>query len=200
MPATAAASRKHDVPLTFVFHTIGIVIMERRRLLLLSAAAALLLCGAGAGAAGRAAGRPFRSERAESFYQEGVGRYARGAFPEALTAFEAALRLEPDNKRAKAAAARVRQEISESGRPAAAPPVRPAPPEDEESFWDRLARFARLERTVGDARNRLGQVRAMQGRIAQLLNERRVARAQRRKFTKDAELHALARRLPEVAA
>jgi tetratricopeptide (TPR) repeat protein len=137
----------------------------------------------------------------ETAYEAGVDQYARGRFSEALAAFEGVLRRDPRNRAARIAAERVRAEIAmaATARPNAAAPRPPdAPwlePEDDGAFFSKVVGLAHFERTVGEEREREGRLRAMQGRIAQLVVEKRVSRAQGRSFLKDAELHALSRRL-----
>lgn len=159
----------------------------------------LVLAGAAASAKARAQ-RPAKSSRAEAdfYYQNGVDQYASGRYPQALAAFREALRRDPGNRVARIAAERVRGEIaltaSEKASARRAPGNRGAPPV-EDTILQRVARVLAFERTLGDERERAGRLAAMQGRIAELLAERRISRARRRAFSKDAELHALSRRL-----
>ncbi|MDE2510172.1 MAG: hypothetical protein KGL74_03525 [Elusimicrobia bacterium] len=132
---------------------------------------------------------------AAALYQSGVQEYARGRLPEALRHFEAASRLNPNDRAARSAVLRLR---AESPRVVELPghydARRASPPRDGGVFaW--LEALAHFESTVGDARSGLGSLRARQGRIAQLLIERRVCRERRRAFAKNGELHALSRRL-----
>lgn len=164
--------------------------------------AVLLLAVADASAATRS-GRTAKARRAEAgvYYQAGIDHYAAGRFPQALGAFQEALRRDPGSRAARLAASRVREEMAMTAAqsPAAARPAgdrRPRPSEREDlGLFSRVARVFAFERTVGDERESSGRAQAMQGRIAQLLAERKVARARRRAFGKDAELHALSRRL-----
>ncbi|HEX4047555.1 MAG TPA: tetratricopeptide repeat protein [Elusimicrobiota bacterium] len=166
--------------------------------------AALLLLAPAAGAF--AAPRPQRIARArraqsELFYQAGVTQYAYGRFPQALASFQEALRRDPNDRAARIALTRVRAEIrmtAKERRPSAAPAPAARPSPALESGDSPLPVFARclfFERTLGDERDREGRLQAVRGRIAQLLSERRLARARGRAFSKDAELHALSRRL-----
>lgn len=54
----------------------------------------------------------------------------------------------------------------------------------------------RFERTLGELRTRVGSLRACQGRVDQLLAERRLARTLKKPFAKVRELRALVRRMP----
>lgn len=176
----------------------------RRRLLLFPIVAGLALGGAAPGFAstGRRATLAKRRPLAEARYRAGVDFYARGAYTEALVAFQDAVRLDPGDRAARAAANRVRSEL---GRHAATYSpgasvwrLRPEPPADrgEASVLAGLAQFVHFERTLGDSRNQQGAQQAMLGRVAQLLAERRMSRARGRPFAREKELHALARRLP----
>ncbi len=163
----------------------------------------LLLVAAGASAATspRRAGR-IHSAEAAVFYDAGVDQYAHGRFPQALASFREAVRLDPADRTARIAANRVREELAmtategREGGPQAPPANWSLPPmERGGSFLSVLAGLFSIERTVGDERNREGRLLAMRGRIAQLESEKEIARAYGRKFKKDAELHALSRRL-----
>jgi hypothetical protein len=172
----------------------------RARPLLLAALTGVCLFEGGAASAGRLASRKaLHAAEAEVRYQAGVDCYADGRFSEALVAFQDALRLNPNDEAARAAVDRLRSEQARAAaqRPAAAshPALRRMGGEDD-SFVAKVERYLLFERTVGDARNQQGELLAKQGRIAQLLVERKVSRALRRAFEKDAELHALSRRLP----
>ncbi len=134
---------------------------------------------------------------ADASYQAGVDLYAEGRLSEALVLFESALRRDPGNGAARIAAERVRAELAMAGAPphGAPAPRLEGPAPLEPSFLERLLGFVEFERTMGDARDREGQLRAMQGRIAQLLAERKISRNRGRAFAKERELHALSRRL-----
>lgn len=147
--------------------------------------------------------RPSRSAlhaaEAEARYQAGVDHYAGGRLPEALLAFEDALKLNPEDRAARAAVNRLRAErtrtLSEAPVVSRAPPPASSPGRHSASLIGLLPLLFRFERAIGDAYEREGRLRAMQGRILQLLAERRVSARRRRRFDKDAELHALSRRL-----
>lgn len=147
---------------------------------------------ASAAASSKRVGRSPRAQ-AELLYQKGLERYAAGRFPEALLAFQEALRRDPESRAARVAAERVRAELAMAG--AAREVVAEAPEPEEEPLFERIVRFVEFEDTLGDEREVVGRVKAIQGRIAQLLAEKRLAKACRRRFSKDRELHALSRRL-----
>jgi hypothetical protein len=163
-------------------------------------AASLLISGA---ALAHGAPRPRAAEgrsAADAVYQKGVQLYAQGRFPEALVLFVRAQRLDPSNRAARVAADRVRTEIAMSASAGArtAPPIpgySPLETEDDESFLSDVVRFVNFDEAVGEDCDREGRARAMQGKIAQLLAEKKVALSLGRSFSKDAELHALSRRL-----
>ena len=166
------------------------------------ALAGLFLVLAAVAAAGMRPPRASRGRRAESdfFYQAGVDQYARGRFTEALADFKEALRRDPGNDAARIAANRVREErmmLAAEGASRAPPPAvsRALPQEEDGTFLSSVLRLLAFAQTVVDEKEREGRLRAMQGRIAQLLAERKISRALGRSFTKDAELHALSRRL-----
>lgn len=172
----------------------------RRRRLIFPIVAGLILGAAGVAAARRA---PLAKRRpmAEARYRAGVDFYARGAYTEALVAFQDAVRLDPHDPAARAAANRVRSELGRH-----APTYSPGssvwrlqpdpPPERGGGVLAGLAQFVHFERTLGDSRNEQGAQQAMLGRVAQLLAERRISRERGRPFARESELHALARRLP----
>lgn len=147
--------------------------------------------------AGQAGARD-SSRTAQEDYRQGVERYAQGRLTEAFALFSDAQRLDPGNKAYRSAADRVRAEImtaaaSAQKRTPAAP--RPVEREDDDSILSDVLRFAGLSDEFADNADREGRSRAAQGKIAQLLAERRIASARGRQFGKDAELHALSRRL-----
>jgi tetratricopeptide (TPR) repeat protein len=157
----------------------------------------IILISVGAAAKPRSRETSDRRAEADAFYQAGTDYYAHGGFPQALSAFQEALRRDPDDRAARLAIDRVRQEIAMT---ASATPPRPSASrsipqtEDEDPLLSSLVRFFAVE-TIGDERDQEGAIEARQGRIAQLLIERKVSRSLRRTFSKDAELHALSRRL-----
>lgn len=161
----------------------------------------LVLCcvGVGFGARNRI---PDHGRRAlvQARYRAGVELRARGRASEALVAFEDAVLLDPGDTTARTALRRLRAEISRRAAtlPTASgergPRSRAVAAEDAVSPAIGLMDLIRFERTVAELRDWRGEQRAMQGRIAQLLAERRVCRAQGRTFTRERELHALCRR------
>ncbi|OFX11209.1 MAG: hypothetical protein A2516_00065 [Alphaproteobacteria bacterium RIFOXYD12_FULL_60_8] len=116
------------------------------------------------------------------------------------------MRLDPKDLSARAAIQRIALEAAQSGSTLSSPaqPHRSALASLEEKTDDfllrQVPRYFRFERTVGDARANQGTLQAMQGRVAQLMSERRLALAQRSAFAKEQELRALVRRLPLVLA
>lgn len=178
----------------------------RRRLLFFPIVAGLMfgVAGAGLAAAGRGAAPAKRRPLAEARYRAGVDFYARGAYTEALVAFQDAVRLDPGDRASRAAANRVRLELGRhAGTYAPGSSVwrmQPESPADRDggSLLAGLAQFVHFERTLGDSRNQQGAQQAMLGRVAQLLAERRILRTRGRPFARENELHALARRLPDA--
>lgn len=174
--------------------------MEGLPLRLAAVAAALFLLGPPA----RALSPEEPRSDAESFYQSGVDLYARGRFAKARLEFEEAVRRDPRHRAARVALERLRVEHSYATK--AAPSPAPAPrlsaaglrAEAWAAPFAALRRVLFFERTVGDAREALGRLEALQGLLSQLETERRVCRARGRAFAREAELRALARRLPEV--
>lgn len=161
----------------------------------LLAALLLLAASAPAGARSPKTRQALRSE-ADAFYQSGIDRYAAGRYAEALAAFDEALRRDPGDRAARIAANRVRAELAMEGTPrTGVVSVRETQEPEEATVLERVLQAVRFEVTVGDERERLGRAQAMQGRIAQLLAERRNARSRGLRFAKEAELHALSRRL-----
>ena len=119
--------------------------------------------------------------QADSFYQTGVDQYAEGRFPQALAAFQEAVRRDPRNHAARIAVSRVHEEIamavsekspSASSQLSASQTL--AKTEVNDSFLSSIAPYFAIEQTVGDERDHEGQILAMQGRIAQLLIEKKV--------------------------
>lgn len=141
-----------------------------------------------------------RGDRAEAVFQEGVSAYASGRFDEARARFAEAARLDPGHRAARTSLARL--DVEMRGRPdpdAAVPAPLPRPPlAGDRTLLEELAAFLAFEETIGGAASDLGAARAAQGRVAQLAAERRVARARGRPYPRDAELHALTRRLPSL--
>ena len=158
--------------------------------------AGLVMLSAASGAAARR-GENSPVVAGDILYQNGMTLYAAGRFPEALAAFQEALRRDPDSRAACVAVSRVRAEMSMSAteRTSAVRTSALGQPPPDNTIFERLGRVVDFANEVGDERERLGRARALQGRIAQLLAERRIARVRRRRFAKDAELHALSRQL-----
>jgi TolA-binding protein len=168
--------------------------MTRKSGPLLSGVLILLAAGASAGSSSRPGARGAR-ERADALYQSGVDLYAAGRFPEALASFRDALRADPSDRDARLAANRVVEEMTmTTSAPPKTPPLR-SPSNDGGGSLSRLERFFAFDWALAEEREREGRLRAMQGRIAQLLAEKHLSRGRRRAFLKDAELHALSRRL-----
>ena len=172
-----------------------------RFLLSFALAGLIVLIGVDAAAKARSS-RPAKAPRAEAdaFYQAGMDHYAHGRYPQALAAFREALRRDPSDRAARLAVNRVLGETAMTASEGLARAPQPAasraiPRTEEDSVLPGLARFFAVERAVGDEREQEGRRVAMEGRIAQLLVERKVSRSLRRPFSKDAELHALSRRL-----
>jgi tetratricopeptide (TPR) repeat protein len=165
------------------------------RFVALAWACLLLVPAASTAAQAPRAAQAQRSE-AERLYQAGVDLYAYGRFPQALAAFQEALRRDPENRATRVAIDRIRQELAMT--PIEKLAASPSEGQSYASVDDGL-RLTLIERlfvwAIADERDRSGRLQAMQGRIAQLLAEKKVTRALRRPFRKDAELHALSRRL-----
>lgn len=146
------------------------------------------------------------SSEAERQYQKGLSDYAQGRRVPALAAFQEALRLDPKSPSARAAVQRITLEVSRPDvyRPTPAAQKGSALASLEEALDDFLLRQApryfRFERTVGDARSDQGTLAAMQGRVAQLMGERRLSLSRRSPFAKEREFRSLVRRLPQVLA
>ena len=130
---------------------------------------------------------------------DGAPELVAGRFPQALAAFQAASRRDPGDRAARVAVSRVRSEMRMTATERPAPVLPPGnkglPPPPDETILTRVERVVEFQDTVGDERERLGRIQAMQGRIEQLLAERKVAQFRHRAFAKNAELHALSRRL-----
>lgn len=161
-----------------------------------------LLCASGYGASAPESSSRERSPAAERRYREGVKFYSDGSKSQALACFKEALSLAPRDPAVGSAVRRVEIELAQSivaAPPPAAGRVR-GPKDGEERFSDHLLeelpRRLRFERTLGDAWSAQGTLEAMQGRVAQLLSERKVARARGQAYAKEHELRAIVRRLP----
>ena len=143
---------------------------------------------------------------AERRYQQGLSAYAQGHRALALASFKESLRLNPKSPSARAAVMRIELEAAQADSarsvPTAAPKSAVASSEGtlDDLLLRQVPRYFRFERTVGDARADQGTLAAMQGRVAQMLSERRHARVRGRSFDKERELRELVRRLPAVLA
>ena len=175
-----------------------------RRLLIEALAWVCVLEGGASFAAPKSAPRKgLHAAEAEARYQAGVDDYSHGRYSEALVAFQDALTLDPNDRAARAAVDRLRAERIRPEPAESAAAARRSPPlvaEFDELPLGRFRSLVEFERTLGDARNQQGEVLARQGRIAQLLAERRLSLARHRAFRKNAELHALSRRLATETA
>jgi len=159
-----------------------------------------LLCSPAA-ALDRRPSRVSLSPEAERHYQAGMQFYVAGSKDQALSSFRQALRLSPQDPSARAAVNRLEVELMSP------PPTRPeqARPDElgedpVEVFAAQVVDFVRFEETLGDARSKTGTLEAMQGRVAQLLAERKRAKSKGLAFAKERELRAMVRRLPAVLA
>lgn len=143
-------------------------------------------------------------EEAERRYEIGVGLYAGGRPAAALAEFKASLNLRPNHAATRAAVLRLESETAAIPPPAAASRPSTDDPTRRGEALDRLflvsiPRWINFDKTVGDALSRVGTVAALNGRVAQLLAERRLALARKRPFPKDKQLRALLRRVPALA-
>ena len=147
-------------------------------------------------------------------YQHGVQLYADGKPPQALAIFKKIVRKNPKNQYARAAIARVESEIGLKKQPApdiaASAKLKPGPAEAEiPRYWTErvsekvddflivnLPRSLNFNHTLGDFITGVGTLQAVQGRVNQLLAERKFALAKNRPFSKEKELRALVRRMP----
>lgn len=138
-----------------------------------------------------------QGKSAEAEYQAGVEFYSQGRFAQADAQFRRTLRLDPSHRSARLALERLRVERASFAAPQAARaaprPAVDAEPEDDP--FDSARRLFFFEETLGNAREDAGRLQAMLGRVAQLRAERELCRARGRAFERDAELHALSRRL-----
>lgn len=163
---------------------------------ILGAAVALVaLCAAPAGAR--------RARTGADPYQRGLELYSHGRLREALSQFEEALRREPDNVLARNAARHIERDLLAERAgfgPEASAPRRETWSERLDDWLLDAGRWARFEAVLGDRLSGLGGLRAAQGRVRQLLAERRLARALHRRFRRDNELRAMVRRLPAMTA
>lgn len=159
------------------------------------------LLAAGAGATPTRTSHPKRHKTAESddYYQKGLNLYAAGKTPQALGAFRVALRRHPEDQSAQAAVQRLEVEL------AYAPVASSAKASVEPSWIDDFVLadmpwLINFNDSIGDSVNASGALNACNGRVAQLLAERKIALAQERPFGKERELRALVRRLPAITA
>jgi hypothetical protein len=139
----------------------------------------------------------------QSRYEKALQLYSDGKLREAQAAFASLARDYPNHEAARTAVVRIQNELDPDGPMAWVH----SPSVHEESsledafdnfLLDSIPRCLRFERTLGDARARVGTLQACQGRIDQLLAERRLARKLKRTFRRDKELRALVRRMPSL--
>lgn len=145
------------------------------------------------------------SVQADARYQAGMALYAAGDPLTALKSFRAALREDPEDPYVRAAVRRIEAELAAASAPSSAPP----PPETSmleaaADAFDALClvaipRAVNFDDSVGGAQDVEGTLAALNGRVAQLLQERRYASEHDLPFRKDRELRALVRRIPSVA-
>lgn len=136
--------------------------------------------------------------------RDGAELYAEGRPEESLSAYRRALTRDPSNRTARAAVRRIEAELARN-RAARIKAVRThalAVTDPTLRWLGQLASFIHFDRSLGNLRSRLGTQSAMQGRVTQLLAEKRVARARRKTLpkAKELELRALVRRLPAASA
>lgn len=157
----------------------------------------LPLLGSGLRAAVPASPRAETSD-SDRLFHEGVRRYAEGDAESALALFREVARREPGHRAALAA---IRRLEVEAARPSPKPAGTASRPGAAERFFlGTLPRWYYFERTVGDGLRDVGALSALNARIEQLLEERRVAFVRGRPFRKDRQLRELLRRAPHAAA
>ena len=141
-----------------------------------------------------------RAKRPAKLYQKGAQAYAQGDLNGALAAYEELQRADPGDRTAALSIGRIKMELAaRQATPARAVPAaaahRQADDLDDIILQD-LAVWFNFERTLGDVRSDLGTLQARNGKVAQLMAERRLAISRDRGFPKERELRALIRRLP----
>lgn len=135
----------------------------------------------------------------ESLYQKGLQQYARGDRAGALAVFRESLRRHPDDPFARAAVRRVESELARGGKPKRSPDVVAGLTRFERLVLVDIPRWYHFERTVGDCLSAVGTQQALNARVRQLLVERRVCRAAKRRCPSDRPLRELVRRAPLAA-
>lgn len=140
--------------------------------------------------------------RSQPRYERALRLYTDGRLREAQRAFAAIARDYPDHKAARTAVVRIQYELDQDEplvfSPAPAARERGLAEGMDELLLGSLPAYLRFERTLGDARTRAGTLRACQGRVEQLLAERRWARSRKAPFRKERELRAMVRRMPAM--
>jgi hypothetical protein len=137
----------------------------------------------------------------DDYYQRGMDLYAAGKTPQALGAFRVALRRHPEDQAAQTAVRRLEVELAYKPTATHAGDNYSAEPSwlDEFVLAD-MPWLINFNQSLGDSMSASGTLIACNGRVAQLLAERRLAMAQERPFLKEKELRALVRRLPAITA
>jgi hypothetical protein len=154
----------------------------------LALSAAFFLCAAA----------PERDIENDTYYLGGLSLYAHGETKQALAAFRDALARHPNDPKALAAVRRLEVELA--GQKPSSPKRRRRLALVVDRTWlDHSFWWVRFGRTLGDAESAQGSLTALQGKVKQLLAERRRAFALRRRFSKERELRALVRRMPAMA-
>ena len=163
---------------------------------------AILFCGSIASAApgGKAGGAQDRGD-VDALYQKGMRLYAVGKPEKALPVFKEVLRRDPDDRSARAAVVRIYTELAFARLPKQ---EYSQPPTLSESIDEFLVvdvpRYYDFGRTFGDDIAQAGTLDALNGRVSQLMAERRRALEAGREFAKERELRSLVRRLPSVVS
>lgn len=131
----------------------------------------------------------------DSPYDAGVKHYARGDYVAAKISFQAALRLDPNDRSARSALTRLYTEsqLAHARLPVAPPPMH-APRPWERLLLVTLPSWFNFEDTLGNGLRDTGALTALNARITQLLIERRFAFANGRAFQNERRLRSLLRR------
>lgn len=132
----------------------------------------------------------------EQPYQAGLTLYARGDRTGALASFREALRRNPHDRLAIAAVRRLESELAPRAPPAPAASGGAETPRLERLLLVEIPRWYQFGRTIGDCVSAVGTVEAANARVGQLLVERRLARARKRRFRGERTLRELLRRAP----